>query len=140
MRKRLWLQHLDSSTQEEEPLINLTPLIDVVFVVLITFILVAPILDTDSVDLAFSNGVEKKEVQTGPLTIIVKADNSIWIRGSQVTFSQLDAILKEEKKRNPQAVPQLIHDKQAHFGTYQTIKNTLETIGFLQMDVVLKPG
>jgi biopolymer transport protein ExbD len=124
----------------DEPLINLTPLIDVVFVVLITFMLIAPVLDIDSVDLAQSGGTEKKELQTGPITIAVHADNTIWVQGAKVTLSQLDSLLRQEKKRHPHAVPQLVHDRQAQFGTYQAIKNILESIGFEQMDVVLKPG
>jgi biopolymer transport protein ExbD len=124
----------------EEPLLNLTPLIDVVFVVLITFMLIAPVLDVDAVDLALSGGSEKKELQTGPITIAVHADNSIWYQGKKVSLAELDKILRLEKKRNPRAVPQLVHDKQAQFGTYQALKNTLEVIGFEQMDVILKPG
>ena len=124
----------------EEPFINLTPLIDVVFVVLITFMLIAPVLDVDSVDLATSCGTETKEVQTGKIAIIVHADNSLWYQGSRISLTQLETILRQEKKRFPHAVPQLIHDRQAHFGTYQMVKNTLESIGFEQMDVILKPG
>lgn len=138
MRKRFRFQPEDASV--EEPFINLTPLIDVVFVVLITFILIAPMLDIDSVDLAQSCGTEKKDVQTGPIAITVHADNSIWYQGMKVTMAQLEPLLRQEKKRQPHATPQLIHDKAASFGTYQTIKNTLELIGFEQMDVVLKPG
>jgi biopolymer transport protein ExbD len=124
----------------EEPTINLTPLIDVVFVVLITFMLIAPVLDIDSVDLALSGGSDKKELQSGPISIIVHADNSIWVQGQKVSLVQLESIMKQEKKRHPNAIPQVIHDRQAQFGTYQSVKNTLETIGFSQMDVVLKPG
>lgn len=138
MRKRLRL-HTDEESVEE-PFINLTPLIDVVFVVLISFMIIAPVLDIDSVDLALSGGVEKKEIQPAPISIAVHADNTIWVQGKAVTLKELEALLRQEKKRQPRGVPQLVHDKQAHFGTYQSIKNTLETIGFEQMDVVLKPG
>lgn len=124
----------------DEPLINLTPLIDVVFVVLITFILIAPVLDIDSVDLAPSSGTEKKELQPGPLAISIHADNTIWVQGQKVSLSQLETRLREEKRRHPKTIPQLIPDKQAPFGTYQVVKNTLERIGFEQMDVILKPG
>lgn len=124
----------------DEPLINLTPLIDVVFVVLITFMLIAPVLDVDQIDLAQSGGNEKKELQTGPISIAVHADNSIWVQGKKVSTAELEILLKQEKKRHPGATPQLIHDKQASFGTYQTVKNIVESIGFEQMDVILKPG
>ena len=138
MRKKFRLQ-----TEEDpidEPLINLTPLIDVVFVVLIAFMLIAPILDIDSIDLAQSGGSEKKELQTGPIAITIHPDNTIWVHGTKVTFAQMEAYLKQEKKRYPQAAPQVILDKQAQFGTYQSVKNCLESIGFAQMDVILKPG
>lgn len=58
MRRKF--RSLPDDDSVEEPLINLTPLIDVVFVVLITFMLIAPVLDIDSVDLATSGGTEKK--------------------------------------------------------------------------------
>ena len=138
MRKRF--QSPPDEDANEEPVINLTPLIDVVFVVLITFMLIAPVLDIDSVDLAQSGGTEKKELQSGPVSIIVHADNSIWYQGTKVSLAQLESQLRQEKKRHPNAVPQLIHDRQAQFGTYQSVKNTLEAIGFQQMDVILKPG
>jgi biopolymer transport protein ExbD len=138
MRKRS--QSLIDDDPIDEPLINLTPLIDVVFVVLISFMLIAPVLDIDSINLAQSGGLEKKELQSGPISIVVQADNSIWVQGAKVSLAQLDTLLRQEKKKHPNAVPQLIHDRQAQFGTYQSVKNTLELIGFSQMDVILKPG
>ena len=138
MRKRF--RSLPDDDSLDEPLINLTPLIDVVFVVLITFMLIAPVLDVAPVDLAASGGSEKKELQTGPISILVRADNTIWYQGQRLNLAQLETRLREEKKRNPRAIPQLVHDRQAQFGTYQSLKNTLEAIGFEQMDVILKPA
>ena len=139
MRKRFRSVPEDDSI--DEPLINLTPLIDVVFVVLITFMLIAPVLDIDSVDLARSGSLSKKEAeQTSPISISVHADNSIWFQGQKVTLAQLENLLKQEIKRHPRSVPQLVHDSRAQFGIYQSLKNTLEAVGFEQMDVVLKPG
>lgn len=123
----------------EEPTVNLTPLIDVVFVVLITFILIAPVLDVDSVNLAVGGTVEKKELESSAITISVRADNSIWYQGSRVSLSELKKLLEFEKKRKPNAIPQLLHDEKAEFGTYQMLKNTIEGVGFEEMDVVLKP-
>jgi biopolymer transport protein ExbD len=138
MRKRF--RPLSDEEPIEEPLINLTPLIDVVFVVLISFMLIAPVLDIDSVDLASSGGVERKEMQTGVIAINVHADNTIWFQGKKVSLPQLEELLRKEKKLHPRSTPQLVQDRQAQFGIYQSIKNLLESIGFEQMDVVLKPG
>ena len=77
-------RHFHEDEAPDEPLINLTPLIDVVFVVLISFMLIAPILDLDHVELAHRGPSSQKEQpssQTSPLTIHVKSDNTIWFQG-----------------------------------------------------------
>ena len=126
----------------EEPLINLTPLIDVVFVVLITFMLIAPALDIDPIVLACGSAAKKEEAvfQNSPIAISVQADNSIWFKNQKISLSELESKLKEEKKKHPRAIPQVLQDCRAQFGTYQTVKNTLEAAGFEQMDVILKPN
>jgi biopolymer transport protein ExbD len=127
---------------EEEPSLNLTPLIDVVFVVLILFILIAPMLDIDKVQLASAAVKENKSTlpEAGPIAIHVREDNSIWVRSKKITTEQLFVLLKQEKMAKPSQTPQLFHDKKAQFGTYQTVKNAVEMAGFEQLDVILQPG
>jgi biopolymer transport protein ExbD len=126
----------------EEPIINLTPLIDVVFVVLISFILIAPMLEIDNVQLASGIGQEKggAALESSPLTLVVRSDNTIWVQGKVCNLVELEKLLLMQKKQFPGQVPQVIHDKNASFGTYQNVKNLLERCGFKQMDLVLKPG
>lgn len=128
----------------EEPTVNLTPLIDVVFVILIMFIVIAPLLELDKVELANASS-DPHEGSTAvkensPISIHVRKDNTIWFNKQPVTLEQLVVLLIESKKRYPNAQPQLYHDRNAYFGTYQSIKNVLENAGFTQLDVVLKPS
>lgn len=131
-------------SQLEETSINLTPLIDVVFVVLIIFIIIAPMLELDRVELADGSSSKPKEerssIEASPITIHLHADNTMWISSKQINQQQLLEILKRAKATTPQAVPQLIPDKKAAFGAYQNIKNAAEAAGFEQLDIVLKPG
>lgn len=129
----------------EEPTVNLTPLIDVVFVILIGFILVAPLLEIDEVELADASSAsishQNVSLQEGsPVAIHVKQDNAIWFDQRRVTADELGELLKKAKQRYPKATPQLFHDKRGHFGTYQAVKNALEAAGFEQVDVILKPS
>ncbi|QLH36451.1 MAG: biopolymer transporter ExbD [Parachlamydiaceae bacterium] len=133
-----------SSKQIEEPAVNLTPLIDVVFVILIMFIVIAPLLELDKVELAdaASDSHEGTSAvqESSPISIHVRKDNTILFNKQQVNPEQLTALLREAKMRYPKAQPQLYHDRHAHFGTYQSVKNAAETAGFTQLDVVLKPS
>ena len=141
MRKR---RSIAQDSHGEEIHINLTPLIDVVFVVLITFILIAPMLELDRVQLATGINKENREsnfVQEGcPVTLHVREDNTILFNNRLVAQKELLEILQAAHKNHPKVTPQVFHDKKANFGTYQMIKNTVELAGFEQMDVILQPG
>lgn len=136
-------QRLDNRTIEE-PTVNLTPLIDVVFVILIAFIVLAPLLELDRVELAdAAPATQDKSIsvqEASPIAIHVREDNAILVNGKIVSLAQLNEYLKLAKKKYPNAKPQIFHDKKAHFGTYQAIKNAAEAAGFQQMDVILKPA
>jgi biopolymer transport protein ExbD len=131
-------------TDFQEPVINITPLIDVVFVVLIAFIMVAPLLDKDQVQLASGDSspahapLSMKEAS--PIQIHVRSDSSIIFEGKIVSIAELTDRLFIAKKQYPSAKPQVFHDKKAQFGTYQAIKNSLEKLGFDEMDIVLAPS
>jgi biopolymer transport protein ExbD len=122
--------------------INLTPLIDVVFVVLIIFIIIAPMLELDRVELASAAPTKQGSTapESSPIAIHVKQDNTIWYGSKCVSPEQLTQILKECRKTAGTRVPQLFQDKRAAFGTYQSVKNAVEVAGFEQMDVILKPS
>lgn len=128
----------------DEPTVNLTPLIDVVFVILIAFIVIAPLLELDRVELADASTAPQERMvsvqEASPVTIHVRGDNAIVVNGQTVTIGQLKEYLVRAKKKYPEARPQLFHDRKAQFGTYQAIKNAAEEAGFRQIDIVLKPA
>lgn len=125
---------------DDEPLINLTPLIDVVFVVLIMFIVIAPLLEVDRVEL--SNGGESSlEVkESSPLAIHVTKNNEILFNKEPVSIAELAVKLRMAHEMAPSITPQLFQDKLAQFGTYQEVKNAAEFAGFAQLDLVLQPN
>lgn len=123
--------------------INLTPLIDVCFVVLIMFIVIAPLLEMERVELAPGPPLDGQSTlavqEKSPIAIHVFADDSLTLNKQPVSISQLKGMLTYAKQKNPAARPQLFHDRSAKFGTYQTIKNIVEAAGFTEMDLILKP-
>lgn len=131
-------------TAPQEPTINITPLIDVVFVLLISFMVVAPLLELDRVELASGDNLLShmsiKFDDASPIQIHVKEDNTICCNGQVLSITDLYQKLTDLKKHYPDARVQLFHHKRAHFGTYQSVKNALESAQFKEMDVVLLPS
>lgn len=123
----------------EEAPINLTPLIDVVFVILIMFIVVAPLLEMDRIELADGPSLKQPARQEQELMIQVFEDDTIAFNKHPVTIEQLQQLLVQAKVRYPAAHPQLYNDRNAKFGTYQSVKNAVEAAGFSELDILLKP-
>ena len=142
MSRRFFKQ--SDSRAIEEPTVNLTPLIDVVFVILIMFIVVAPLLELERVELADTSFTENDKSisvqEMSPIAIYVRQDNTILVDGHPIALTQLTDYLKKAKQKYPNIRPQVFHDKKAHFGTYQSVKNAAEAAGFQQLDIILKPA
>lgn len=121
--------------KQEEIFINLTPLIDVIFVILISFILIAPFLSADKVNLSsfYSN-----ESFVSGIKVYVRKNNSIWIDKKEIDKKKFLEKLIYLKKKFPKKNIELYHDKEAFFGTYQFVKNCAKQAGFEQIDVLLK--
>lgn len=128
---------------DKEPTVNLTPLIDVVFVILIMFIVIAPILEMEKLQLADASGAPKDAQvlakEQSLVSIQVFSDDKIQINKMPVSIDRLGDLLIEAKKLHPEIIPQLYHDKRATFGTYQSVKNAAELAGFDELDLVLQP-
>ncbi len=141
--KKIFYSLAQENDPSEESLLNVTPLIDVVFVLLITFIMIAPILKFDRIDLATAKEKIKEEKipsqNRNSITIRVFDDNTITLNNRSISEKELLQTLITLKKTHPKEIPIIFHDKKAAFGTYQTIKNALENAGFEEMDILLKP-
>lgn len=129
--------------EHHEPTINITPLIDVVFVILIAFILIAPLVEIDRMELAKRASIDSPVVhleQPSEIQIHVYGDNHIEVNQLAIVPGELASRLMQERKRYPEARAQLFCDKKASFGTYQEVKNALEQAGFAELDIVLLPS
>jgi biopolymer transport protein ExbD len=132
MRRKRYL--LSRELETEDSLINLTPLIDVVFVLLIAFMIVAPLINVEHVDLVSGGIHATRDAKSSSITITLKADSTIWLQEKQMDLGTLKNILS----LNTAQTPQMITDKGCPFGVYQDVKNVLEECGFEQMDVLVQ--
>jgi len=128
---------------DEDPQLNMTPLLDVLFVLLMLFILIAPFLQLDRVQLTGAI-IEAKNLTTANFEtrseLLIEVDNKdhILINNQNVDITKLETAIKSLGLNSEKIVPLLIEDQKSTFGTFETIKQTLEKLGFKQLDVVLK--
>jgi biopolymer transport protein ExbD len=115
--------------------INVTPFIDVMLVLLIIFMIAAPLATVDvSVDLPTSN-VERQPRPDQPIFLTIKSDLTLWLGDTPVSSglqTALDAISKGDRTQRVF----LRADKSVSYGNLMEKMNALRTAGYLKVALV----
>jgi biopolymer transport protein ExbD/biopolymer transport protein TolR len=128
---------LSKQTQSTLSEINMVPFIDVVLVLLIIFMITAPILQSGiEVDVpATSSAKEMNEVR---LVISIDKNQLIYIGDTPVNINRLGAQVKAQLKK-PQDSVFLRADETIPFGIFAKVVDTLRLSGINNISIVTKP-
>lgn len=89
--------------EADEPAINLTPMIDVVFTLLVFFMLATTFLERErllGLELPTASHADRAPVNGRELVINVALDGQMWIDGRRVDASELASVLTETVRRD----------------------------------------
>jgi len=116
--------------------INVTPFIDVMLVLLIIFMVAAPLATVDvPVDLPSSSAPPTKRPDD-PLFVSVKADASVLLGDSPVEMGGLGAALDEKTGGAKETRVFLRADKAVDYGLLMEVMNRLRDGGYLKIALV----
>ena len=116
--------------------INVTPFIDVILVLLIIFMVAAPLATVDvPVDLPASAATPQPRPQR-PLFLTVKADRSLALGDASVTLGGLGAALDAASGGDKDDRIFLRADKSVAYGELMDVMNSLRTAGYLKVALV----
>ncbi len=129
------MYHGDDALSEVHE-INVTPFIDVILVLLIIFMIAAPLATVDiSVDLPAAN-VERTQRPDKPLFLTLKSDLSLTLDNDSLGRGALAAALDKATADDKQQRVFLRADKTVPYGELMTLMNELRTAGYLHVALV----
>jgi len=129
------LDHGDETLSEIHE-INVTPFIDVILVLLIIFMIAAPLATVDiSVNLPAANA-EPSPRPEKPLFLTLKSDLSVTLGNDAVARAGLAAALDEATGADRQQRVFLRADKTVPYGELMTLMNELRSAGYLHVALV----
>ncbi|MDR3534248.1 MAG: protein TolR [Rhodopila sp.] len=113
--------------------INVTPLVDVMLVLLIIFMVTAPLMTSGvSVDLPKTNA-QPLNSDSEPLTVTIKADGSIFLQEQAVDIGDLVTKLQAIAKNNPDRRIFVRGDKDLAYGRIMEVMGTITQGGFTKV-------
>jgi len=118
--------------------INVTPFVDVMLVLLIVFMITAPLLTVGvSVDLPKTKASQLNQ-KGDPLVLSIKSNGEIFIQDRSITKEQLIPQLKALAKNNMKIRIFVKGDKKANYGYVLDVIARVKTAGFEKAALVAK--
>jgi biopolymer transport protein TolR len=116
--------------------INVTPLVDVMLVLLIVFMVAAPLLTVGvPVDLPQTQAPAINE-QKEPLVISVNSTGALFIQETEVADEALVPRLKAITNNNPQASIYVRGDKTINYGRVMQVMGLVGSAGFTKVSLI----
>jgi len=115
--------------EEDEAEVNLTPMLDVVFIMLIFFIVTASFVKETGIDISRPNAATAERKEKGNILVAISEDNQIWIDRRQVDPRALRANIERLHAENPQGAVVIQADKDSKNGLLVTVMDAARLAG-----------
>lgn len=118
--------------------INITPLVDVVLVLLIIFMITAPVLQS---------GIEVKVPQTKTvhavtqqrMVITINKDQDVYLQGKPVNIADLPSLLNKPGTQPDEQVVYVEADERVPFGAFASVMDSVKQAGITHISIITQP-
>jgi|ERR1700719_2407110 biopolymer transport protein TolR len=118
--------------------INITPLVDVVLVLLIIFMVTAPVLQS-GIELNVPKTRTVKEITEERLVVSINKQQRVFLGNDPVNINEIAARIKQ-KIRDPQHQAIFVRaDEDVPFGAFATVMDAVKSSGITNVSIVTQP-
>lgn len=125
-------------TQSSLSEINITPFVDVVLVLLVMFMVTAPILQS-GIEVEVPKTKTVKEITEERVVITIDKDQRVFLGNDPININEISDRLRE-KIRDPQGQSVFIRsDENVPFGAFATVMDAVKQTGITNVSIVTQP-
>jgi biopolymer transport protein ExbD/biopolymer transport protein TolR len=116
--------------------INVTPLVDVVLVLLIIFMVITPMIVRGvAVDLPVTSHHERKHDDNKDLIVSINASGDVYLNADRIAIDRLTAAVEEERRRHPDKGVFLKADHRIRYGTARATMEAIHRAGIEDVQI-----
>jgi len=122
-------RRLNRSTHHDDEGVNMTPMLDIVFILLIFFIVTAVFLDETGVDFTQAKGDSAPTPPVAAISIIIDGSDKISVEGRIVPLELVEAEVQRYLVARPDAIIDLRAAETARLENIVAVKDDMEQAG-----------
>ncbi len=119
--------------------INITPLVDVVLVLLLIFMLTAPVLQS-GVEVAIPKTRTVNQLTEERMVVTIDREQNVFLQDKPVNVNELPALLKVS--HGAEAAKRIIYlraDERVPFGAFASVMDAVKQAGITNISIVTQP-
>lgn len=119
--------------------INVTPLVDIILVLLIIFMLTANLIDKQAIELELPKAASGEAVEPTTLALMLTKDGSLFLNGKPTDEATLKAYLPGVAKRDARAQAIIAADKDVSHGSVVHLIDLVRQAGIFKFAINIDP-
>jgi len=123
----------------EEPEIDLTPMLDVVFIMLIFFIVTASFIKEAGIDVTRPEAETALVQERANIVVGVNENNAIWINRREVAANAVRTTIERLYAENPQGSVVIMGDAKADIATIIQVMDAARDAGVTNVSIATDP-
>jgi biopolymer transport protein ExbD len=135
MRKRTFFTDRDDKDSDSTDAINLTPLIDMMFILLIFFVVTTSFIHESTVSVQRPKAATATIQQNAEIIVTISADEQVWLNNAPVGLRLLRSRLEETGFSGNQRSAIILADAQTQTGLLIKVMDQLRLAGFINISV-----
>ena len=120
---------LKNRTEDEESTVDITPMLDVVFIMLIFFIVTATFIKEAGIDVDKPSAATAVVQEKASILVAIDADNNVWINRRQVDLRSVRSIVERLHAENPKGTLVIQADKESKNDTLVQVMDASRRAG-----------
>lgn len=131
------MRHLNKmiQAQEEKEEIDMTPMLDVVFILLIFFIVTASFVKEAGIDVNRPEAATAVKKERANILVAISDKGDIWINKRKVDIRSVQANIERLKAENPQGTVVIQADKKATTDTLIKVMDSARAAGVFDVSI-----
>lgn len=119
--------------------INITPLVDVVLVLLVIFMLTAPVLQS-GINVNVPKTRTVREITEQRTVVTIDKDQQVFLNDKPVNLNDLPDILRHMNTDTTKAIIYLRADEKVPFGAFASVMDAVKQSGITNVSIVTQPA